>query len=357
MAGSKISLESNVQLLPGQAVSVEVHETDNGLQLKITPQQVPAASQGSSSQLATALSSIIKSFPALQSLENPEQLLPANIPPTEAAIRNLFALFATRQSMTEDLQFLTSLLTQAADSGIIPQEYATDFSAIISRFIAGNADNLQSILQQLVGNTGINIEAQIASALASGNIDELLNKLRGSLRWQVARLRGNEALMKFLQGSGQLRAFQNAVESIIERLSGSQLQNLRSLEQSYLFLEVPFTEDSGINRAQVHFFGKGGGKGQRFDAKNSTVMLDLSTSKLGDLWIALQMVSGHCTCTLRAANPESVELINAASSELAEALDEAGYPNARVVVGQWRGNRLQEVANMMRRFTGFNTAI
>lgn len=357
VAGTRVPLGAATPLTPGLNVRVQVAASETGLQLHITAHQEPGAASPPSASLPTALASILRAFPAIEALPNPEVLLPANMPPTEAALRQLFTLLAQRDSIARDLHYLISVISQAAQAGAVTREYFQDFAALWARFVARNDESFESILQHLAQQGGDTLEAQMAKLLASGRIEELLERLRTSLRGQVAQLRGNEALMKYVRGTRQLAAFENALHGLFERLAAGQLQNLRSLEQSYLFLELPFATGAGMGPAQIHFFGDGHAKGRRFDAANARVVIDLATSKLGDLWIALDIVRKHCTCTIRAVEPEIVEALRASGGELRDALAEAGYANARVTVGGWNGNRLEAIAGMVQRFRGFDTAI
>ena len=89
-------------------------------------------------------------------------------------------------------------------------------------------------------------------------------------------------------------------------------------------------------------------------SKDATVVLDLSMTRLGDLWIALTIARGRCSCRFRAANPAAVQAIRAERDGLIQALQSAGYPGAQVRVEPWDGDRLGEAAGLMRRFSGIN---
>ena len=141
---------------------------------------------------------------------------------------------------------------------------------------------------------------------------------------------------------------------VAERLTGGQLQNLRGLEQSYVFLELPFQTGAPLRHGQVHLFSDGHGKRRNIDANNATVALDLSMTKLGDLWITLRVVNGQCACKFRATSQPVADAIEAASGDLVQALGAAGYPRAMVQVALWDGDRLKRVTLLMRRFSGLD---
>jgi hypothetical protein len=199
------------------------------------------------------------------------------------------------------------------------------------------------------------MEARIALAIATGNFEALGESLRSDLEAQLSDLRRDDALLRFLEGSGQLRTFEQAVDRVLERFTGAQLQNLRSLELPYQFLEVPVASGSPFDRIQVHFFGEGRGK-RGFSRTDATVVLDLSMTRLGDVWIALSIARGRCTCRFRAANPAAVQAIRTGKDDLVRALAEAGYPGAQVRVEPWNGDRFNEAAALMRRFSGINVS-
>lgn len=126
------------------------------------------------------------------------------------------------------------------------------------------------------------------------------------------------------------------------------------MDQSYLFLDLPFASGMPIREGRVHFFAEGRARDRGFDAKNATVALDLVTSRLGALWIVIRIFEGHCACRFCATSEAAVETLQSTAHELAQALDNAGYPNAAVQATLWDGDRLRETANLMRRFSGID---
>ncbi|MCL4694613.1 MAG: hypothetical protein KJ060_19140, partial [Candidatus Hydrogenedentes bacterium] len=103
-----------------------------------------------------------------------------------------------------------------------------------------------------------------------------------------------------------------------------------------------------------HIFGEGGGKGKAFDPNNSTVVIDLATTNLGDLWISLNMTRGACQCWIRATDVDVVRAVEETAGELVGRLEASGYPGAKVHATLWDGNRIKEAANLLRRFEGIS---
>jgi len=354
----RIPLEANTALTPGTTVSIEVLGIDAGLELRLTPQTEGAPlTEAASRELPQLLARIIEGMPTLRDVGQAQQLLPRAMPPTEAAVRHLLSLFTTRQSFADDLGQLVELLHSAAQQGAIPADTAEALNQAIGRFLLSGENQSKETLQQLASGSGAALEARLAAAVAAGDLDETLRQLRTTLRWQVAQLRGNTALLRFLQGTRQLDEFQRAVDRVLERLGASQLQNLHGLDTAYLFLELPVMPDSGIEQAQIHFFGEGSGDKKRFDPQNATVVFDLQTTALGSLWINLQTQRGVCACSLRTTNASAQQSLRAAAPDLEAALASAGYEKVRVSISLWEGDRLKAIAQLMRRFGNLDTAI
>jgi hypothetical protein len=198
------------------------------------------------------------------------------------------------------------------------------------------------------------LEAQIARAVSTGSLESLAQAARTDLIATLSELRSNEGLTAYLQGKNQLDLFQSAADRLVDRISSGQLQNLHRLDQPYVFVEIPFPADAPVRGARVHFFHEGRGDRQAFEGRKASVTLDLSTTKLGDLWITLQLAEGHCSCRFGATSEETVDAIEGAQEDLVRALEESGYERATVHVALWDGNRLRETAHLMRRFAGID---
>ena len=433
--GTRVPLPTNSTLQPGTAVSVEVQQNDQGIQLRVTPQTTPvnsntsqapsgatlsgAASSASASSAAASLAaasasatsatlvSASLSAPAatpaaaaaattqfssplaqltatvletLTGLRTPDPTLLAaaqQLPPTllpatnsvgvNAALRAVLGLFANRQAVGEDLQQIVTLLSQATEADV---PLANPQSATLLRqFTASTPEDFVQLLQRLSDVLAKPAEAhlgqvaqstptttQSAASPQSNKLPENVQQLlQTDLRSQVAQLRDDPGLTRFLRDTGQLQNFQDATTRILDRVSGAQIQNLRGLEQPYLFMELPMTKDAPIQHGQIHVFSDSRGTGHNaIDPKQASVVLDLSTTRLGDLWIHLQTSQGICRCSFRATQQETVTAIQGTASELVENLQSAGYGATQVQATLWDGNRLREAADLMRRFSGFS---
>lgn len=408
VAGARAPIPEGAALRPGQLVTVEVLTSESGVQLRITPQlpepphHTPQTSLTSPTgptsltsrtaqitigiqegALATLLSSVLAELGALEHMGAASQMLPAHLPANEAAVRLALALFLAEPSTGADLQLIAAVLRQAAEMGVIPTRVAGDFLAVASQFVAaferppvssnaargaptaGNlrqADRapvaeetpkLQNVLRRVTELATRPTEARVAAAVARGAMDKLLDEVREDLRTHLAHIRASGPLSRHLSSTGQLRPFEQAVERVLARQTGVQLLNLRALEGPYVFFEVPFGSDTPIRRAQVHFFGDSE-RGKPFDPQNASVMLDLATTMLGDLWISLSVTRGQCVCRFGVCNEAAAKVIKNSSAELVAGLADAGYPGAQMYVVLWDGDRMAETARLMRRFAGLD---
>ena len=362
IGGTDLPIEPVAELTPGSRVSAEIVHTGAGPRLRLTPlptptasaQAAPAPSSSAAPQLPAVLTSVLESLNRLDAVRPAVHLLPRDLPQSEEAIRQVLTLYLSRGTTGQDLQQIAAVVRQAVDAAVLTER---DVSAVASflRLIASEADeDPVSVLRRTGEQASKPIEARLAAAVAAGKVEAFLAELDQDVAVLLSRMRSNESLRSILRRTGRLGDFDAAVERTIERFSGGHLQNLRTAEMPYHFLEVPFDSNALLTQAQIHIFGEGGGKGRRFDPNNSTVVIDLSTTKLGDLWISLNMVQGVCQCWIRATDVEVVRAVDDSSKELAERLAASGYPGATIHATLWDGNRLKEAANLMRRFEGIS---
>ncbi|MCC6145781.1 MAG: flagellar hook-length control protein FliK [Candidatus Hydrogenedentes bacterium] len=303
--------------------------------------------------LARLLDSVLQVFGRDLNVERAATLLPNALPHTETAIRQLLSIFVGREEMSSDLGRLTTLVSAAGAMGGASPETVGALQSAVRQFTAVNADELQVLLRQLTESRSP--EARIALALQSGQPEEAVKQLAGELRSQIASLQEDSRLNHVLRTTRQADTFRELSHRVLDRLHGTDLQNLRSLEQPYLFLNVPVPPGSGLRHAQVHFFNDGQGRRQ-FDRDNATIAMDLDLEQLGAMWVSLRVSRGNCVCRFNADSESAVSALRAGVPELVAGLQDAGYPNARVEVALWEGDRLEEVTRLMRRFAGLDAS-
>ena len=348
IGGTRVAIGDLPQLAPGQVVSGEVSRVDSGLQIRISPQPAaPAGQPASTASLPQVVANVLQSMSALGAAQDAAHVLNASMPANEAAVRNVLSLFLSDAQTGTDLQMLLGAVNDAARAGALTQTLADNFGLLVSTLVFAGDRDLRALLQAW-RRSGRTIEGRLAMAMQSGRLDEVLAEVESDLRGLLMRVRNEEPFLRFLRGEGRLRAFQEAADRVLDRFTGSALQNLRGLEQPYVFMEIPALPNTGLERLQLHFLGERGGGGRRIDPRNCTVAIDLSLTRLGDLWILLRVVEGQCSCLVRASDAAAVEALQAEEAGFVESLKDAGFENAQVRFGLWEGDRLRQVGQLMQ---------
>ena len=357
LAGLRATLDSSVPLSAGQVVSVTVEAAENGIRLLVTPITAAAEPLPSSAGdlVSDVLAKVLDLLDASAGLrETAAEILPADLPATESEITALLRLLTTRGTVAEDLQQIAAWASQANDAGALAPELAAQLALLARQLLPSGADDVERLVREWATQSSRPLEARLLRVLEARTLGDLPAELGRELRAVLLRLQGDETFRQWVARQGQLGSFDAALGRILERTLAGSMQNLRAFAAPYLFLDLPFPPDAPITRAQVHVFGEGGRGRHGFDRKNASLTLDLSTARLGDLWISLTITGGALMCAVRAEREATVAAITAAASELGQALAEAGYPDATVQVIQWNGNRLQETAHLLRRFSGLD---
>lgn len=354
VAGARVALPEDTVLTVGQRVQVDVTGSGAEVQLRVT--QLPIGESGAAQPTPTPLESlvtrILQEFGVARLAESADQILPRALPQTDSAARAVLSLFAQQASTGDDLESLVAWISRAAADGALPAETAQSATALISGLLARDGDSLKPVVSEW--GRAVPLEARIADAAAANNAQGLTESLRGDLRAVLSQLRNEAGLTRYLQDKGQLNAFHSAADRVIDRVFAGQLQNLHAIDQPYVFFEVPFASGGPVREARVHVFHEGHGARREHEVHTASVTLDLSTSKLGDLWITLQLANGNCVCRVAATSRSAMETIESARGELLNGLKMAGYDRASVHVDLWDGNRLRETAQLMRRFSGID---
>ena len=354
VAGTRVPLPEDTVLAAGQRVQVDVTGTGAEAQLHVTP--LPpgesAAAQSTPTALESLVTRVLQGLGVGRQAESLDSILPGALPQTDSAARAVLSLFTQAASTGDDLELLAAWITRAAADGALPAETARQAATLIGRLVANDVENVTSAVDGWARS--IPLEARIAEAAAANSGDSVAVSLRGDLRAVLSQLRNDSGLAAYLQEKGHLTAFQSAADRVVDRVLAGQLQNLHALDQPYIFFEVPFAAGGPVREARVHLFHEGGGARREREVHTASVTLDLSTTRLGDLWITLQLADGNCACRLSATSQGAVEAIESARGELLSGLRSAGYERASVHVDLWDGNRLRETAHLMRRFSGID---
>lgn len=355
VSGTRVPLPETTSLVTGQRVRVDVSETPQGLQLRITPREQPAQPVAPrANPLANLAAQAFESLGVPMAPEEAVYLAPPQIPPTESVMRAAVSTFTTRGTLGDDLQQIAGILTQATASGALPQNLGTEATALLSRVLLADPKVLPRLLEQSAEGAAKTVESRLAELIATGKPVNLADIVQSDVRGMVSRFRHYEPLVQHLRQSGQWNTFEASAQRVLDRLSAAHLQNLRGVEHPYLFLELPVASDSGLHHVQVHFIGDDREHRRGLETRNILVALDVSTTKLGDLWATLQSSGRTCVCRFRGTDENTADAIREASAELESALERVGFDQPVVHVALWDGNRVQEVARLLRPFSGID---
>lgn len=345
-------------LIPGQPVTAEVvarNASDGSIQLRITPRATPSTTQPTvpQSALADMANAILRVLGAVDLPENTAALLPPQLPQTPEAVRAALSFFSARAQMGADIEQVATRIQEAVQTGVpIPAETRAA-AALLTRLVASEPDSFEPVLRQWLSESGASTEARVAQALTSGSPDRLSALIQTDVRVALAQARNDPVLTNFLRARGELPGFQDALTRIANRVDGSQLQNVRGTDIPYWVSAIPFAPGGAIRDGLVHFMPEGRHAHGEAAAGYATVALDLSTTRLGNLWVTLQVGGGECRCRVQASETTAVEALQAATKELETGLIQAGYARPTIQVARWDGNRLRETATLLQRYAGF----
>ncbi len=282
-------------------------------------------------------------------------LAPAHMPLTAAAMRQMLALFLAGESLGTTLTELHGLLHEAILAGIsLSPEVVSFFDALLAREIAEPAQAARLLTTLRQSQT---TEARIAKVVRHPDVlEQCIAQARLSLRSQLTLLSGQEAVLAYMRGKGQLRRFETLVKTALERLDGAELQNLHGLRRPYVFLEAPLAPEMGIPQCRIHILPEKEGhdaKSKGYTARGE-VVFDLETRHLGSLWIRLTASAERCQCLIKTTQSTVGALFEASAPELRDGLAAAGYPAPVIRIARWDGNRLNETIRLMRQFASIN---
>jgi hypothetical protein len=343
----QIPLDDGTGLLPGQRVTFQLTTTVSGAQLTITPDSASWTTPGATAQpnLARVLAPILESLGKLELAPRIHGMIPRDAPTTLSSLQPLLTVLLSKRAPGADLDQFSQIIAAAANQsglgqgtvqaiaqwlGLVPPTDSAAWHALVLRSRAEQA-----------------VAARIAAALKAGGDTKGLSSLKESAASLADRLLSDPALLQSLKDDGDLEPFKALASRIQERAMGAELQNLRALDQSYQFIELPVRESHGFNRAQIHTFQDSSGPGRENGAAVYRTVLDLDTTQLGVLWVALQSAGNQCGCHFRVEDPEVLALLEGEASALEAALVDAGFAKATVTATLWDGNRDEALITLL----------
>lgn len=332
----QIPLEEGSGLIPGQRVSFQLTTTPAGAQLTITPELASGAAPTSPSP-ASPLTPILEALGKLDLAQRIHGAIPRHAPSTEAALRPLLTVLLAEQGLGADLDQLTQTLAAVAPQLSPGQGAALAIAQWLGLVPPSDSAAWRTLL--LRSREEQSAAARIAASIKSEGSPGGLGALKESAATLASRLLDDPEFMQVLKEGGKLDSFKALAQRLQERATGVDLQNLRGLDQTYQFIEIPVRESQGFRRAQIHTFQEKSGTGTSPGNAVHKTVLDLETTHLGALWVSLQSVGPQCTCQFRVEDPAVAELLSSEASALEAALAEAGFARASVSATLWDGNR------------------
>ena len=365
--GARIPIPDPGGLKPGQGVKVEVAQGKAGVELRILgPASRPAGRMpepggGPLLDRAPARPGPTAATPRAPTAA-PARPAVAKAPggparaggaaPSQAVVRAVLPTLAGRSTLATDLRRIIRLVAAARSAGALPAGMADQARGALEGLLVTRPDALAQLLRRATRASARSLESKLAEAVAGGDADGLEEALRNDPRAVASSLRRQGGLAAWLRQTQQLAGFDKAIEGALDRLSAGQLANLREHGQPYLFVELPFSPETPVRRCQLRFF-TGGRDGRQRD-RTLTVVFDLATRRLGDLWVSLRLDQDRCWCRICAADPDAEASLREAAPELMDGLATVGYAGAQVEVLPWDGDRLREVGELMRGVTGID---
>ncbi len=364
VAGIKVPLPQGSALVPGQPVTVTQQSGAEGPKLVVVPQNSPAAQGGQSvatvgsggvpqenSTVASALpilKSLVETLPVLKAV-SPQQatsLLPTQLPNVESVLRMALQVFELKSKVHDAMKVIAQVADIAEEAQISSPVLKQVLSMVGGEVKWDDKASVIQLLKQLQSQTrgpGLSISNEMT--------------LEDSLLVLLGKLRNDEGLRSLLEVKGMVSNFQQAVDALVEHVSGQHLQNGRSLDVPYAYLTIPFPEGADIVEAQIHFVGDGQGENEWDEAGHGQIVLDLSTTRLGELWIHVSHRVEGCVCQFSVETEAIATTINDSASVLRERLEEQGFERVNVIASVRSKDRLEALADVLQRFSGLDLQV
>ncbi len=346
----QVPLDTSTGLEAGQRILVQVQAQGDGLQLSIRPQ----ATSGSPNPLAvsTLLASILQSAGRSDLARQASILLPRQAPTNAAALRALVSLLLSERGTGQDIQQLQQFIASATNQGILSPDAGAALSPWLALTALADAAAWQDLLRR--SRSERNAIARLARLVGGKNATGTVSDIRSSLGSLTQRLLDDQAFQTWLRDQGSEESFKALSERVLDRATGRDVQNLRSLDQPYQFLELPLPKEQGFLRLQLHFFSEGGQHSEKSPDGVHRTVLDLDLTNLGPLWVDLRCQGHQCQCQFRVSSPALVASLETSASELEVALAALGYTKASVTVEAWDGDHESALLSLLTPYQALN---
>lgn len=304
-------------------------------------------SQAPTNGLRATLTPAFASAPVTSTTSGPSTpQIPVPLPIVgTAAEAQIQTLFTQAGSLGAGIAALQTSIAAPTVAAVIPADIGTAFAAVLAPLLRPEASDFSGAVKRWSQRLATPSEAALAKASGSP-VDTPAAVMQF--------LRSDPALRQMLAERGDLRAFDGMADRLLDRLGGGHLQQLRSLEQPYWFSEFPFDPASGIERALVHFFTDQSGGGGNSESPSASVVLDLSLTRMGDVWAKLVLLADQCTCHISVTDEEVLGVVQEYADELTAGLASTGVQHVSVHADLWDGNRIDRSAALLSAMDGMD---
>jgi len=207
-------------------------------------------------------------------------------------------------------------------------------------WISGLVRSLESILlnpqggnlsQQMAGameNSGIFMESRLLRAALAGKAG---GGVSGDLKLALLLAAQKLSQMPHHGGAGGNRApadfsgIAGRVGQLLDTITAEQFHNLRMIPSNEIYIQLPFTRDSGVESVEIRISPREKRTSRKMDARNILLTLAVVTSNLGRVKAALAIADGQVSCQVRAERDSVVELLKANAGLLKEGLEKLNY--------------------------------
>ena len=351
IGGQKIPLPGTTTLVPGQTVEVQLQTQGSGDRtITIRPLPTSELTQASQSKPSNPLIPLIKEVlphvlpGSALSPEKLQTLIPSGIPVQDFTVRILLTLFHNQEPIGSIGAVILQLLSKAEEDGAIDSGKLATIRRSLPQVTLKSIDDWTQLIKQAMQNVSRSPERLLSQMMTQKGATNLPQEILASDIRGLLKLPG---LRSYLETTGEWQSFVQNAHSLLELLDGVQLANFRGMNYPYFFMELPVPPNSFFQRAQIHVMNHSKNDSNEENQTVDTVVMDLNTTMLGEIWIRLQRIGDTCQCQIEMGEPESISLVSAAKEKLHSALKEHGYADVSISVDAMDSHRIDKLVQLL----------
>lgn len=359
LAGTRIPLPTSTTLAHGDPVTVQIVSQPDGSKVIITPGAQSASSSGSgipNSAPAAVLQTLLQEIPGLQSLsaQQATALSPASLPSVAAILRLALDVLQvhTIATASEARETLVRLLRGVASNGKL-SETAQRVLALLGQGVDLKQPDAIEGLVRLIHDQAQRAPLAAIHAAATQGVSPgaNLDAQSSGLYHLLALIRNDSGVLSLLGGDAEIQNFRSAVDVLQDQSAGQHLQNARSSDVPYVFLNLPLGSD--IQRAQLHVLGRESSGGENGKGEGS-VILDLQLSNLGNVWMEMKHRDDSCVCRFHVESDSVAGVILDASEALTERLRKGHFSDVSVQATTEQHDRFSALVDLLAPLSGLD---